>query len=361
MSQTAMAAALVAAGVVPVPQAARKNGDDNTQRRPRSSARSLNAMHWENKEIGSLVIQATNFNIGSVTDQWPFSYAPIVTGTKKPDVLEISFQSNLESGVFVYTRHNTAPAGQQPVRLHEEGAIPSFGVSVVWDVINGQRLAYTRKTDMDNIDIFFVLQDGTFVNLQVAVLYRNGVFYLSVHEVGAYQVVRIPLDLKHDKKTLQAKGGLYALATLQEEQVFPGADFLKTMGKMGEELIPLIVRDCVDDQGASFISQVTTITFPQWNPPETPSVTPVERRDGWMGGVVKFCNPIISLAAIICGDTMERLGNLSLILDDDGEPLMEKGKFPVLLPREPVLVKLGTAQVRGKTTMVITAVKRIKD
>ncbi len=358
MSQTAMAAALVAAGVS-VPQVASKDADRS--RRLRSSTRNLNAMHWENPHIGSLVIQATNFDIGTVTDEWPFSYAPIITGTKMPDALEVGFQVNLKSGVYVYTRHNTAPSGQQQVKLHEDGGIPSFSVNVKWDVVDGQRLAYTRTQDMDNIDIFFVLEDGTFLNLQIAVLYRNGVFYLSVHEVGAYQVVRIPFTLEYLKKTLQVDDGRYALVTLQEEQAFPKADFLKTMGRMGDELVTLIVKDCVDEKGTSLIPRSDSVYCPEWNAPNTPSVTPVERRDGWMGGVVKFCNPIISLAAIICGDTMERLGNLSLILDDDGEPLMEKGKFPVLLPREPVLVKLGTAQVRGKTTKVITAVKRIKD
>lgn len=352
MSQTVMAAG------ASVPQAAPRNGK---RRRPRSFARSLNAMHWENLDVGTLVIQATNFDIGSVTDSWPFSYAPIVTGTKMPDTLEVGFQVNLKPGVYVYTRHNNAPSGQQNVTLHEDGGIPPFSVKVAWDVLDGQRLAYTRAQDMDNVDIFFVLGDGTFLNLQIAVLYRNGLFYLSVQEMGAYQVVRIPFTLEYKKKTLRIGGGLYALSTLQEEQTFPKADFLKTMGKMGEQLVTLIVQDCVNDKGVSLIPETDTVPCLEWNPPETPSVLPVERRDGWMGGIVKFCNPIVSLSAIICGDTMERLGNLSLILDDDNEPMMEKGKFPVLLPREPVLVKLGTSTVRGKTTQVITAIKRIKD
>jgi len=348
-----MAAALTAAGVS-APRAAQKNGGHS--RRPRSSARSLNAMFWEHEDVGSLVIQASNFDIGPVQSEGPFSWAPIPTGTKKPDWLAIAFQSNLKPGVFVYTRHNDKPSGQQPVQLHEEGAIPSFKVNVAWDVVDGQRVAYTRKTDMDNIDIFFTLEDGTFLNLQVAVLYRNGVFYLSVHEVGAYQVVRIPPDLEYNRRTLQVGDGRYALATLQEEQAFPGADFLKTMGKMGEELIQHIVKD-----EESKVPYVEAVPCPNWNPPEMPSVTPVERRDGWMGGIAKFCNPIISLAVIVCADGTERMSNLSLIQDDDGESMLEKGKFPILLPRQSVLVKIGTTQVRGMTTKIITAVRRIND
>jgi len=357
MSDTAMSAALVASGVS-APRALHKNGK---RRQPRSSARRLNAMHWENPDVGSLVIQATNFDIGAVADEWPFSYAPIATGTKMPDVLEVGFQVNLKSGVYVYTRHNTAPSGQQQVKPHEDGSIPSFSVNVKWDVVDGQRLAYTREKDMDNIDIFFVLEDGTFLNLQIAVLYRNGVFYLSVQEMGAYPVVRIPLDLQHNKKTVRIGDGRYALVTLQEEQSFPKADFLKTMGQMGEQLIEFIAQDCVDDSGKSLIPYVEAIPCMEWHPPETPSVTPVERRDGWMGGVVKFCNPIVSIAAIVCADTMERLCNLSLILDEDGKSLLEQGKFPVLLPRERVLVRLQAATVRGKTTQQIVAVRRITD
>ncbi|MEI7720277.1 MAG: hypothetical protein WCI89_03665 [bacterium] len=352
---TVLGAALVAAGVTPPVTAPNKKKNGG---RWKSKTTRVNALEWTHPEIGSFAVRPRNFDIGLVNTKGPFSYAPILTGTKMPEVLEIAFRVDLNPHVFTYTRSNNE--GTQPVRLCEEGNIPPFAIAIDWDVRDGQKIAYTRVKDRDNIDLFFMLEDGTFLNLQVAILYRSGVFYLSIQEMGAYEIVRVPNDLVTKQKTYYTvSGGRYALVVLQEEQAFPGADFLKTMGKMGEELIEAAVLDCVDGQGNSLIVEVDEIPIPDWNQPDFPLVNPAEHREGWMGGVVMFCNPIICIAIVLCRDGTQRIANLPFVLDEHGESLMDRGGFPVLLPKEPVFVKLVTNTVNGRSKLTIAAVRHI--
>ncbi|MDD5050635.1 MAG: hypothetical protein PHV93_02750 [Candidatus Pacebacteria bacterium] len=201
------------------------------------------------------------------------------------------------------------------------GSMPDLVVPVVYDGAAPR----TREKDKDNIDIVILQRNGMFVQLQVSVITRGGVFYVGVQEIFAGQVVRtnaskvLKLGLK--KETINgAQVGL--IVPLFEGNAYPGADYLNVFPRMG----PKVIKYAVAHEMCVPLSECVVA---KWAPEETPLPPNLKAEDGWMRAVVRSYNLVTGCGHLLCDDGVDCFLHFSVI----------GGDFPSVPPMKAVAVQ----------------------
>ncbi|MES2203375.1 MAG: hypothetical protein V4474_03585, partial [Patescibacteria group bacterium] len=197
---------------------------------------------WGRTDFGTLTIDMSQFDIGVESELGGYMWTQIKRARHTPNQMQLDFTTELPGGI---------------VLLHAQGgnvtdvtgsAVPSLPVVINWSAGNSEDadfVPHTRKKDADNIDFVFMRRsDGKFIQVQVSIVTRRGLFYIAVQEIWAGQVVRTTMD---NAKTLEttvhtvrgADGREYGaiVAPLFDDVAYPGADYLKTFKNMGPKVV----------------------------------------------------------------------------------------------------------------------------
>ena len=267
--------------------------------------------------LGDIVVGVKGFSVGDADTKDAYAYAKVLTGRKEPGTLRIEFSANLrdEVGWLFQARGDTVTQCR--------GEIPSLNVPIAWDT---QGRPKSRQKDKDNLDHFIVTRDGILLQLQTSLVSRADTFYAVNHELGAGRIVQV-LEEAPAYRTVEIGNKRYALEPFWESQAYPGADFLATNATVGTEVITRVIADGLVPEA------VMTLDIPSWDQPAFPE------QDGYTGAIVLWFNPNVGAKVLTDNDCQEFVP-LKGILDEGGRSVMQRGGFPILLPRQPVLLTM---------------------
>lgn len=325
---TALASALQSAGIAPT-EAPKKNGNHKKARKGRkwksAQSKNINSITWENENVGTLAV-SSSFRLGTTHPKNGYFFAQIYLRDHEPSFIDLDFTANLKEGVV--------PLFSQNGQVLDCGnrKIPSLRVPVKWQKGKGEnRYPHTRERGKDNVDIYFVLPDGTFIVLQVSILTRGGNFYVCIQELYAGQVMQAELsDLQEfdlHYQTVEVGGKHYFVVPLWNSYAYPGADYLKVSPTSG----PIFLKMAAENKAFEVIGE--ELQVPTWDAPPFPT------EKGWpMGGVITFFNAIIG-AKVLCADGVECYIPVGLIPGIGTASAMKEGDFPLLHPRQQVLLR----------------------
>ncbi|MEI8338219.1 MAG: hypothetical protein WCF92_03710 [bacterium] len=103
---------------------------------------------------------------------------------------------------------------------------------------------HVRNNEHDNMEVVLFRPDGKFVELQISVTTRRGIFWVAIQELYCGQMVRTT-EAKANQIGLTSfpcGHGLRALvAPLYAENAYPGADYLMTFKAIGPQLVAFAV------------------------------------------------------------------------------------------------------------------------
>ncbi len=296
------------------------------------------SLGWIHDLFGELMVYISNFELEGQKDSGGYYWAGINLANSTPPALFVRFAANLSAnvvGVFFAQGGDVTDASS--------GKIPFIEVPIEWNNMNGVTVPHTRARNVDNADIVLLLNSGAFMQLQVSVLTRGGKFFLSVQEIWAGEI----LEFEGDAGSLgscMVGDKAYTVSPLWSEQAYPGASYLKTMRNMGPKIVALATE--FDNCDIAAVSELPVVG---WDPPAFP-----EGDKGWVGGVVTFFNPIVMGRALL-EDGTDVYINLQAILNKDGMPEMSRGGFPLLQPKQQILLRWK----KGDKGTYATAVKAL--
>jgi hypothetical protein len=341
---TALADALQAAGVVPPTSEAeetstpKKNGNGKNKKKSKrgkwesAKAGTPATINWSH-EIGRVTLSIGQFKLGPAQTKRGYYYAQIFTRDHEPNSIRIDFSTNLEEGVVpVYSQDgNFVDCGTKP--------IPSLVVPVTWQKGKGvARVPHTRVKGKDNADLILALPGGQFINLQVSILTRGGVFYICIQELYAGQIVQVPdiNDYALHYKTVEVAGRHYIVTPLWPEFAYPNSDYLRdVMPSMGPKFVQLAAS------AGGFITP-DELETPAWDPPAYPTMK------GWpMGAVVLWFNAIVGAKAL-CADGKVAYIPIGRIPGEGSVSAMKDGDFPILYPRQALVLRHSDEGAKGR-------------
>jgi len=277
-----------------------------------------NCINWSHELFGSLVVDAgaglTMYEYGATN-----SHAVMIGCGGKPS-MKLTSEAFLRNGVKL---------------LHVKGQdvtdISDRRISDLTVKIErvGEKAIHTRKKDEDNFDLIFLGGDGRFVQLQVSVTTRNGIFWVNVQELFAGQVVRTTRQKAKEFNILtHSVGGFEAfLAPLYARNAYPGADYMKTYGKIGPQLIDIAVSHRA-------IVPASESVIASWEPDW--SFEPVK---GYQKAVVNWFNAVTGYGVATLEDGQSCFMHFRAFFDEQGAPFMSRGRFPAPEPMSTLSLK----------------------
>ena len=196
----------------------------------------------------------------------------------------------------------------------------SFTVPVQWD----GEMPKTRLKGCDCVTVILLLEDGAFIDLEVALITRGGSFFLSVQRIYQGDIVR---TRREGKPVMDFVPGRCAHA-------YPGVSYkgiwdANAAAVLGEARVV----------GSSIPLSRTEVAT--WRPPTSLPMPGVG--SGWRVGVVYYFNMVTGTGRIADAEGKTYFVHFSNIVDG--------GKVPTLTPMTAVLFRLG-ASIPGKDTPV---------
>ncbi|MDD4989136.1 MAG: cold shock domain-containing protein [Candidatus Pacebacteria bacterium] len=297
---------------------------------------------WNHPEFGQFRFSAPAYGIEVSTAQGPNMWAEIGIGrSEKPASVAIAMTATLAPDAkLLYCK-----AGN----LTEIGIgaeIPKLDVPVQWKNVTPEPTEknptpqevfapHTRVKDMDNADLVVLKPNGMFIQLQVSVITRAGMFYLGVQEVFAGQIVRTNASVvrKLELKKQTINGAQVALVVpLFAGNAYPRADYLSVFPNMG----PKVIKFAVAQNACTRLSKCTVA---EWAPvsAELPVDLPVSH--GWYVGNVRYYNLVTGCGKLQRADGQEVFIHFSNIAGG--------GSFPSLEPMKAVVFQCRESQNAG--------------
>lgn len=283
---------------------------------------------WEHPLFGEMLIYVSNFRLDNQQDRNGYYWSNINLDTSTPPALFVRFGANLnEHVVGIYS------ARDGNVEDCTAKMIPPLRVPIEWrdSEHHEHKVPHTRQRGVDNVDIVLLLQSGAFMQLQVSVLTRGGKFFLSVQEIWGGEILELAEGVDAGElQFVEIDGQRYTVAPIWSEQAYPGGSYLKTFKNMG----PKVIRYATETSECQ-IPLARTLVPMEWDPPSFP-----ENEKGWEGGIVTFFNPIVMGRALL-KDGRDVYINLASILNEQGQPELHKGGFPLLEPKQRVMLRIA--------------------
>lgn len=273
-------------------------------------------LSWNHDQLGTIVVGVKGFDIGRDQFEDGYSWARVLTRNRMAGKLTLAFAMNLSDEVkWVFQARG-------PNVTQCFGNIPDLCVPVSWD---DKGIPRSRMKDQDNLDHFLVTEEGVVLQLQTSLVSRVEDFYVCNHELWAAQIVEVT-EPSPPYKTVEVDGKRYAFAPLWDTQTYSGADFLVTNGTTGPQVIKMALADGLVP------AVVETLPIPDWNPPAFPYA------DGFEGALVMWFNPNVG-AKVITESGEQVFIPLKGILDAKGKGVMRQGDFPIVTPKQQVLLQ----------------------
>lgn len=296
------------------------------------------SMTWGSRFFGTAAVEIQTHKLGEVTERGINCWAPIEL-VGRPNWINFRVMVKLAEGVKclftkegVIVRDVTDPTSEPPL----------FNVQVDWF----EGVPHTRR-EGDNIDLLLLDNEGTFVQLEIGVVSRNGRFYLTFQEMYAGQVARTTAAkaAQISAKTVTVGDHVGLVAPLYEENNYPGADFLATRG-----MVHGVVKYAIELGRSKTFSQCK---IPKW---ESVPVTLPEKMasKGWQTATCLWYNLILGWGFAQLGDGSSCFVHMANIIDDAGRTVMSKGEFPVLEPMKMIAIKYKDESGKRKATAIRT-------
>lgn len=195
------------------------------------------------------------------------------------------------------------------------GAEYILRVPVEWRDTPGGFAPQTRKTDVDNVDVIVLGDDGKLFDLQVALETRSGRFYVSVQQIFKGVIARTRSD-----------GQLVEwFVPTDPVHAYPEASYSKIFARMAGEILAIA-------RTRSAFTQMSRVKGATWAPKYPPKI------NGWHSGVVEFFNLVTGTGSVRMDDNNKFFVHFTGVLDEDGkQPL----GMPLLEPLQSVYFRLG--------------------
>jgi hypothetical protein len=316
-----------------------------------SSAEQRAAITWSH-DVGTMAFSVKDSRVGHVSHKRGYYWAQIYHRESEPEVIEVEITHNLKEGVvpFYSQDGNMIDGGSCP--------IPSLKVPVRWN--NG--VPHTRVRGKDNADLVLRLENGEFIDLQVAVLTRGGDSFLSIQELSSGQICKLADESEELEElkggevfgykvvtTNDAENGMehFIILPFLSEHAYPGADFAKVQPNMAQKLVEFSARDATFRK----LEDGEVLDLIDWDPPAFPTVPGLP-----MGAVMTWFNPIVGGKAL-CADGVECFIPLVKIPDQHYRSMMKQGGFPVLLPRQQLMLCYQDVPGKGRAATEILPIE----
>ena len=306
---------------------------------PRYQSRPGQSMTWSATDYGTVVAEIQRHKIGPVTAKGINASAQILLDGK-PEWLTLQLMHKVPDGVKVLFCQDGKILNDVT-----ETDIPFFRLPVFWRG-NVPHCGEAKKRD---VSVILVAPDATLIQLEFAVTTRNNRFWLSVQELYAGQVARTTAAVadRRNVVTVDVEDHIALLAPLYPECNYPGADFLKTGG-----MVHGVVAYAVKRGNSKPLSQCS---LAKWE--TIPTVLPAEmEKEGWVKATVLFFNFAWGMGFVRLADGTSVHVHFSKIVDQFGQPVIEKGEFPIIHPMTEVAIRYA----QGPKGLSATAVRELE-
>ena len=291
------------------------------------SGQGSEAIIWENPIFGRLILGST-FELFNPKTGLSSLHSRIHLGGQ---VESVPLTMKLELATGVTALHFKAGQKLDVTNV----PVPTLDVPVQWISQEDKGfLPHTRATGQDNVDLVLMREDGLFMDLQCSVSTRKSNFHIAVHEFFQGKVVR---TTKSNASRLPLTpfaidGGTTALIVPgRPEDAFPEADYLKTMTKMGPQVVEHALRTGQSSRLSEFMKA-------EWAPSEIELPEELVNK-GWQWGHTRFFNLVVGTGFLNCFDYAKCFVPFSALEDGKGNKLAAMGEFPLLEPMLPTMFK----------------------
>ncbi|MEK7575333.1 MAG: hypothetical protein AAB511_03860, partial [Patescibacteria group bacterium] len=307
----------------------------------------------ENSSFGSLIIRS----------EAPVSFATPTTAGRvvaeilplqdtRPGLISLHISAKLAKNVRLFY----ASGGQKRevvVEERKDGKVPIFSVPVTW----GRFPQTNVDPDADNIDLLFLAEDGTFVQIELSVTTRGFRFWFAIEELYSGQMVftsankAARIGLPH---MAVGEHGALAIVPLQAEHAFPGANYLEQFKGIGMQFV------CLAFQLQAFVDLKDCVVA-KWQPPTLPKVTDLPRwmqQAGWKPAIVRWWNSAYGGGQVQFADGPICFVHFKAILDHDERPVFEDNLFPVLNAMTEVAVRPTKGKLPGQWRALAVKIPR---
>lgn len=294
---------------------------------------------WKSRLFGTVTIELQVFTMGTPEQLDRFTMVvPLFLDERKPGVINFLLNKELAEGVRLYHAKNG------PATDCTEGRIPQFRIQANWTESGWRSVPRTVSKNEDDIDLVFLDtkgsedgRKGAFVQLEISLSTRRGLFFLTIQQVYAGQIVRTTAANaeKTSLQTVKCKDGLVSVVPLYPENAFPGSDYIKNFGYMAPSFLQF-----ANEHGASV--PLSKCVIARWEP--IAKEMPLEmKNNGWQMATTKWFNDCLGWGFLHCADGQACFVHFKQIEDPAGEPYWKMGAFPHLTPMHHVAVKYETA------------------
>jgi len=228
----------------------------------------------------------------------------------------------------------------------DDHRLPVWTVPVTWIEGQGHNLPQTRQPHEDNFDLIFIDHEGCFRQLEISITTRVGKFWLAIQELTVGQVARTT-EAKATKlgvTTTTVSDSICFVAPLYPENAYPGADWLKTSGVMGQKVVAHAIG-----RGASV--PLSKCHVAEWSPVKI-SLPETMKANGWKVGTATWFNVPCGYGFVRCHDGTSCFCHFKQILDETGRPVASAGKFPSIPPMREIAIKWAEEVGKRKATAI---------
>lgn len=282
--------------------------------------KSTKTLHWEDPTFGSLEISSTGSEIGDQANEGPFSWGYIFPLDINVQRVYLAFSGKAPEGgwLFRVTTKEITDCTNDKIR--------SLTVPVTWrdDTKSIGVHVPLVKQDSNDVSFVFLKPDGSFIQLEAAVVNRDAVgnlgFFATLQVVWQGQVVKV------------SDSG-YRVMPTHLDHAYPGADYLKSA--VGADII---VAAAVERNAFVQLADYTPV---EWGF-EQPTVSEKMVKKGYEAGITLWFNVSLGGGQVQLADGRICFVHMKTIMGEDGTPAIKQGLFPLLLPRHGVALQTKT-------------------
>ncbi|MES2216148.1 MAG: hypothetical protein V4481_02535 [Patescibacteria group bacterium] len=302
-----------------------------------STDRMTNKITWTMLGLAELSVSVIGFSLGKSVQEGGMLYAPVYA-QGEPDQITLVLKYKLLGASRVFHSQFGQP------KEYTGKDLPPLGVKVDWQVpVGGRHMArvpHTRVKNMDNVDVVFMTEDGSFVQVQIGLVTRSGGFWVTVQQIHADQVVTTNelLAINMGWPHVKTESRLIAIAAplLPQHCTPPNKYYLEVFPNMGPELIRLAAeaRCCVAR---------SEMIVPEWSPVQIKGDLPAKicGKSSWVKATVNYFNLIVgSGTASLADGTVIQVHHTRILDSQSGQPLHFTGRFGTLQAMTEVAVRL---------------------
>lgn len=306
-------------------------------------AKRPNMIEWEHPLLGSVYVELKQILLGRETYQsGPNTWCRMLMGHHQLKEIRLDFNYNLKEGVEILYG-----LGDQLVNLDTTEPTP-FVLPVAWNKGRGKD-AEARPTITAKSKDFqlFVMHKELVIHLDVAVVTRDGLFWLTLQEVTGMQVLRHDSDVDVEGLTSVIVGEHgYTLVPAYDENCYPGFDPVASIERSYPGRTKKLLQFAAEF--GAFV-EPDSCSPGAWNP-QWPAEVPAElAQQGYVKAVVQWFNLTIGWGFLQLEDGRACFVHFKAIEDDSGKKVAAQGDFPVLSAGGGVYLKWAPNKEKGNS------------